>query len=99
VVASENVMKLAVIYDQTEDGQRDDADVCKFQAGTIGYELVAYEAFRSGDPDLSPPRRRSRCVVGDRFQCRTLGRPPLQMFAHNTSFRYHKAAGWAHSAA
>ena len=60
VVASERVKKLAVIYDQTQDGQRADADVCKSQSGLIGYELVAFEAFRTGDPDFSPQIARVR---------------------------------------
>lgn len=54
VVAKEKVKKFAVIYDQTQDGQRADAEVCKAQASTLGYQLVAYEAFRTGDQDFSP---------------------------------------------
>jgi branched-chain amino acid transport system substrate-binding protein len=54
VVAKEKVKKLAVIFDQTQDGQRADAEVCKAQASTLGYSLVAYEAFRTGDQDFSP---------------------------------------------
>lgn len=53
VVAKVGIKKLAVIYDQTQDSQRSDAEVCKAQAGTIGYQLVSYEAFRTGDPDFS----------------------------------------------
>jgi branched-chain amino acid transport system substrate-binding protein len=54
VVQKEKVKKLGVIYDQTQDGQRADAEVCKAQAAALGYELVAYEAFRTGDQDFSP---------------------------------------------
>jgi branched-chain amino acid transport system substrate-binding protein len=54
VVAKENIKRLAVIYDQTQDGQKADAEVCKAQAGPLGYTLVAYEAFRTGDQDFSP---------------------------------------------
>lgn len=54
VVAKEKVKKLAVIYDQTQDGQRADAEVCKAQAGSLGYQVIAYEAFRTGDQDFSP---------------------------------------------
>lgn len=54
VVAREKVKRLAVIYDQTQDGQRSDAEVCKAMAGPIGYDLVAFEAFRTGDQDFSP---------------------------------------------
>lgn len=54
VVARNKVKRLAVIYDQTQDGQRSDAEVCKAMAGPLGYDLVAYEAFRTGDQDFSP---------------------------------------------
>jgi branched-chain amino acid transport system substrate-binding protein len=54
VVALDKIKRLAVIYDQTQDGQRADAEVCKAEAGRLGYELVAYEAFRTGDQDFSP---------------------------------------------
>ncbi len=54
VVAKEKVKKLAVIFDQTQDGQRADAEVCKTQASALGYDVVAYEAFRTGDQDFSP---------------------------------------------
>jgi branched-chain amino acid transport system substrate-binding protein len=53
VVAKAGIKRLAVIFDQTQDSQRSDAEICKAQAGTIGYQLVAYEAFRTGDPDFS----------------------------------------------
>ncbi len=53
VVAREKIKRLAVLYDQTQDGQKADAEVCRAQAGTLGYDLVAYEAFRTGDPDFS----------------------------------------------
>lgn len=54
VVAREKIKRLAVIYDQTQDAQKGDADVCKAQAGKLGYEVVAFEAFRAGDQDFSP---------------------------------------------
>jgi branched-chain amino acid transport system substrate-binding protein len=54
VVAKENIKRLGVIFDQTQDSQRSDAEVCKASAGAIGYEVVAYEAFRTGDQDFSP---------------------------------------------
>ena len=53
VVAKEKVKRLAVIYDQTQDGQAADAEVCKREAGALGYEVVSYQAFRSGDQDFS----------------------------------------------
>lgn len=46
--------RLGVIYDQTQDGQLADANVCKAMAKTLGYEVVAFEAFRAGDQDFSP---------------------------------------------
>ena len=54
IVAKEKIKRLAVIYDQTQDGQVGDATVCKNMAGELGYEVVAFEAFRAGDQDFSP---------------------------------------------
>jgi branched-chain amino acid transport system substrate-binding protein len=65
VVQREKVKRLAVLYDQTQDGQRADAEVCKAQAGPLGYDLVAYEAFRTGDPDFSPEIATIRSVRPD----------------------------------
>src|SRR6202142_4348870 len=45
--------RLGVIYDQTQDGQAGDAQVCKSLAQELGYEVVAFEAFRAGDQDFS----------------------------------------------
>lgn len=53
VVGKEGIKRLAVIYDQTQDGQAADAVVCKQEAGPLGYEVVAYQAFSSGDQDFS----------------------------------------------
>jgi len=54
VVKKENIKRLAVLYDQTQDAQRADSEICKEMAGPLGYEIVAFEAFRTGDPDFSP---------------------------------------------
>jgi branched-chain amino acid transport system substrate-binding protein len=54
VVAREKITRLAVLYDQTQDGQRADSETCKEMAGPFGYEIVAFQAFRTGDPDFSP---------------------------------------------
>jgi branched-chain amino acid transport system substrate-binding protein len=54
VVAKESVKRLAVIYDQTQDAQAGDAEVCREMRAKLGYELVADEAFSAGDQDLSP---------------------------------------------
>ena len=54
VVAKDKIKRLAVLYDQTQDGQVGDSQVCKNMAGELGYEIVAFEAFRAGDQDFSP---------------------------------------------
>jgi branched-chain amino acid transport system substrate-binding protein len=45
--------RLGVIYDQTQDAQAGDAQACKALAQELGYEVVAFEAFRAGDQDFS----------------------------------------------
>jgi branched-chain amino acid transport system substrate-binding protein len=45
--------RLGVIYDQTQDGQAGDAQACKSLAQELGYDVVAFEAFRAGDQDFS----------------------------------------------
>jgi branched-chain amino acid transport system substrate-binding protein len=57
VVAKEGIMKLAVIYDQT--------NVCKELASKIGFEIVAFEAFRAGDQDFSPQITKIRSLKPD----------------------------------
>lgn len=54
IVKLESVKRLAVIYDQTQDAQAGDALICKEVAADMGYEVVAFQAFRSGDQDFSP---------------------------------------------
>jgi len=54
VVEKLQIKRLAVLYDQTQDGQVGDAMVCKNMAKELGYELGAFEAFRAGDQDFSP---------------------------------------------
>jgi branched-chain amino acid transport system substrate-binding protein len=53
-VKRNNIKRLAVIYDQTQDAQAGDAEVCKTSEQKFGYELVAFEAFNGGDQDFSP---------------------------------------------
>jgi branched-chain amino acid transport system substrate-binding protein len=65
VVAREKIKKLAVIYDQTQDAQAGDAEVCKQQAAELGYEIVAFEAFRAGDQDFSPQITKIRSLKPD----------------------------------
>jgi branched-chain amino acid transport system substrate-binding protein len=54
IVSLVNIKRLGVIFDQTQDSQRSDAEICKSEAAAIGYEVVAYEAFRTGEQDFSP---------------------------------------------
>ena len=54
VVKEANVKRLAVIYDQTQDAQKGDADLSEKLASELGYEIVAFEAMRAGDQDFSP---------------------------------------------
>ena len=65
VVAKEGIKKLAVIYDQTQDAQAGDANVCKELASKLGYEIVAFEAFRAGDQDFSPQITKIRSLKPD----------------------------------
>ncbi|MBM3560128.1 MAG: ABC transporter substrate-binding protein, partial [Alphaproteobacteria bacterium] len=65
VVEKEKVKRLAVIYDQTQDAQAGDAELCKQLSGQLGYELVAFEAFRAGDQDFSPQISKIRSVKPD----------------------------------
>ena len=65
VVAKHGIKRLAVIYDQTQDAQAGDAEVCKTMAKELGYEVVAFEAFRSGDQDVSAQLSKIRSTKPD----------------------------------
>lgn len=65
VVQKVGIKHLAVIYDQTQDGQVGDATVCKNMAKELGYEVIAYEAFRAGDQDFSPQLATIRAAKPD----------------------------------
>jgi branched-chain amino acid transport system substrate-binding protein len=65
VVDKLKVKRLAVIYDQTQDAQAGDAEVCKHLAGKLGYEVVAFEAFRANDQDFSPQIAKIRSLRPD----------------------------------
>ena len=54
-----------MIYDQTQDAQAGDAEVCKNMANELGYEVVAFEAFRTGDQDFSPQLATMRAAKPD----------------------------------
>lgn len=57
--------RLAVIYDQTQDAQAGDAEVCRRMKGKIGYDVVADQAFSSGNEDFSPQIARVRSARPD----------------------------------
>lgn len=65
VVNKLKVKRLAVIYDQTQDAQAGDAEVCKHLAAKLGYEVVAFEAFRANDQDFSPQIAKIRSLRPD----------------------------------
>lgn len=65
VVDKLKIKRLAVIYDQTQDAQAGDAEMCKALIGTLGYELVAFEAFRANDQDFSPQIAKIRSLRPD----------------------------------
>jgi branched-chain amino acid transport system substrate-binding protein len=65
MVAHEKVKVLAVIYDQTQDGNLADAEICKRMAPELGYTLSAYEAFRAGDQEFSPQIAKIRMTRPD----------------------------------
>ena len=48
------IKRLALIYDQTQDGQVADATVVREMQDKLGYEMVVNDAFRANDQDFSP---------------------------------------------
>lgn len=64
-VKAASVRRLAVIFDQTQDAQVADARFCQGLAREIGYEVVAYESYRSGDQDFSPQLTKIRAAKPD----------------------------------
>jgi branched-chain amino acid transport system substrate-binding protein len=54
VVGKLSFKRLALIYDQTQDGQAGDAEVCRQMKATLGYDIVADQAFSSGAQDFGP---------------------------------------------
>ncbi|MBV9786205.1 MAG: ABC transporter substrate-binding protein [Acidisphaera sp.] len=54
VANKEHFKRLGIIYDQTQDAQAGDAEVCRQMKGKLGYDIVADEAFSSGGQDFSP---------------------------------------------
>lgn len=44
--------RIAIIYDIQQDGNRTDAELIRDLAPKMGYQVVAFTSFRTGDPDL-----------------------------------------------
>jgi branched-chain amino acid transport system substrate-binding protein len=65
IVAKEKVKTMAIIFDQTQDAQAGDAEVCRNMAKELGYTVTASEAFRSGDQDFSPQIAKIRSTRPD----------------------------------
>lgn len=65
VVEKHGVKKLAIIFDQTQEVQAGDAAICRELAGELGYEIVADEAFRSGDQDFAAQITKVRFAGAD----------------------------------
>ena len=65
VVAKHAIKRMAVLYDQTQDAQAGDAEVVKTMAASLGYSVVAFEAFRSGDQDFSAQISKIRSIKPD----------------------------------
>jgi branched-chain amino acid transport system substrate-binding protein len=49
-----DVKRVALIYDVTQDGQRGEAELIRSAAKEVGFEMIAFEAFRAGDNDFRP---------------------------------------------
>lgn len=49
-----DIKRLAIIYDITQDGNRTDAEIMRDLGPKLGYQVVAFEAFRGGDTDVRP---------------------------------------------
>ncbi len=60
-----DVKRVALVYDVTQDGQRGEAELIKNAAKDVGYEVVAFEAFRAGDNDFRPQLSKIKAVKPD----------------------------------
>jgi branched-chain amino acid transport system substrate-binding protein len=56
---------IALIYDVTQDGQRGEAELIRNSAKEIGYDVVAFEAFRAGDNDFRPQLSKIKATKAD----------------------------------
>ncbi len=49
-----DLKRVAIIYDISQDAERSEAELVRDLAGKVGYEIVAFEAFRAGDTSFRP---------------------------------------------
>jgi branched-chain amino acid transport system substrate-binding protein len=56
---------VALIYDVTQDGQRGEAELIRNSSKEIGYDVVAFEAFRAGDNDFRPQLSKIKATKAD----------------------------------
>jgi branched-chain amino acid transport system substrate-binding protein len=60
-----DIKRVAIIYDITQDGQRGEAEFIRNSAKEVGYDMVAFEAFRVGDNDFRPQLSRIKASKPD----------------------------------
>jgi branched-chain amino acid transport system substrate-binding protein len=60
-----DIKHVALIYDVTQDGQRGEAEFIRSAAKDVGYDIVAFEAFRAGDNDFRPQLSKIKAVKPD----------------------------------
>jgi branched-chain amino acid transport system substrate-binding protein len=60
-----DVKRVALVYDVTQDGQRGEAELIKNSAKDLGYEIIAFEAFRAGDNDFRPQLSKIKAAKPD----------------------------------
>lgn len=60
-----DVKRIALIYDVTQDGQRGEAEFIRNAAKDVGYDVVAFEAFRAGDNDFRPQLSKIKATKPD----------------------------------
>jgi branched-chain amino acid transport system substrate-binding protein len=63
--ANFDLKHVALIYDVTQDGQRGEAELIHNSAKEIGYDVVAFEAFRAGDNDFRPQLSKIKATKAD----------------------------------
>jgi branched-chain amino acid transport system substrate-binding protein len=60
-----DIKRIALIYDVTQDGQRGEAEFIRSAAKDVGYDVVAFEAFRAGDNDFRPQLSKIKAAKPD----------------------------------